>query len=125
MEQANGFLLNYPLSNGAILAKRKHTVFRSSDDGNNWSFSTYGIRQAAVKQLAFIGDSTQLAITEDALWKTKNSGESWNRILPESSTTFLPQGHPLAVLNADTFAVSIGLNIWVTSSVRLRKIKPL
>lgn len=114
LEQANGFLINHPLSNGVILAKRKLSVFRSTDNGNNWTFSTYGIRQAAVKQLAFIGDSTQLAVTEDALWKTTNSGESWDRILPETSSATLPQKHPLAILNADTFAVAIGLNIWET-----------
>lgn len=115
-EQAQGLLLNYPLPNGDILARRKDALFRSSDDGNTWSFSTFGIRQAAAIQLAFIGDSTQLVVAEAGLWKTKNGGESWDRIMPETSSTFLSQDHPLAVLNSDTFAVAIGLNLWITKN---------
>ena len=113
-EQAYGFSINFALPNGDIIGVHKEALVRSSDGGTNWSFSAFGMQHAAVKALKITSESVQFAVTDAGLWKTVDDGETWNRLLLDTSTVFLYNTHPLALINEDSFIVSMGKNIWAS-----------
>ncbi len=113
-EQASSFSVNYPLPNGDILGIEREALVRSSDGGNTWSFSAFGMHNATVKALNIPSQNIQFAVTNSGLWQTTDDGENWERILADTSTSFLYSEHPLAVINTDSFAVKMGKNIWAS-----------
>ncbi len=104
------------LTNGDILGVRKGSVFRSSDGGSSWSFASYGINKANTSQLVFLTDSVQMAVTQNGLWTTNDAGETWTRILADTSKSVIYCPRPLAVLSTDSFAVSMANQIWATGN---------
>ncbi len=113
-EQAYGFLINYPLPNGDILGTEREVLVRSSDGGNTWSFSAFGMHNASVNALSIPSETEQFAVTRSGLWKTTDKGENWERLLADTSISFLYSEHPLALINNDSFAVKMGINIWAS-----------
>ena len=111
-EQTRYFSLNTPLPNGDLLGLGKDALYRSSDEGKHWSFSAFGLRNATPVALKPLSQFTQIAVTGSGLWKTEDGGENWNRLLADTSTSFFYQAKPLALVNADSFAVLLGKNIW-------------
>ena len=101
------FILDFALPNGDIMGLRDG-LYRSSDGGATWAFSSEGIRQADTRQLAFVTDSLQLALTNGGLWRTDDGGGNWTRLFHDTSTVFLYARHPLALLNKDSFMIKTG-----------------
>ncbi len=114
-EQPQEFSLVRPLPNGDLLGRRNGSLFRSSDEGTTWSFSNYGIRQADTRQLTFVTDSLQFAVTPNGLWHTDDGGADWTRLLADTSSTFFYSKNPLALLSADSFAVSMSGKLWAST----------
>jgi uncharacterized repeat protein (TIGR01451 family) len=114
-EHAGFFSINTVLSNGDIIGENGEGLVRSSDGGTTWIFSTYGIQYAKVQQLSLLTDSLQLAFTYNNLWRTTTAGSTWERLLNDttvfhSSSVIWPE-RPLAVINKDSFAVSLGTKL--------------
>lgn len=116
IEQARSFSLNHPLHNGDILASRNGALYRSSDEGLHWAFSAYGMKNARVDAIKPFTETRQLALTETGLWKTADGGETWNRILADTTTDILYSTHRLAVVKENRFAVTMGNQIWATTN---------
>jgi len=104
------------MTNGNILGVRKGSIFRSSDEGISWAFASDGINKASTSELIFLTDSAQIAVTRNGLWTTNDVGETWTRILADTSKTMIYCPRPLAVLSADSFAVSMANHIWATGN---------
>ncbi|MCA0236894.1 MAG: hypothetical protein LCH81_10975, partial [Bacteroidetes bacterium] len=102
------------LLNGNVLGRYKGTFFRSSDGGNNWNFSAYGIGLGSTQQLLFLGDSLQLAQTFTGLWRTVDGGITWSHLLADTSTNN-PAIQPIAAINPDSFVVIINQNMLRTT----------
>lgn len=98
------YLQGIQLPNGVLLGILYDAIYRSDDEGHNWSFSAYGMKLAGTGQLDLLTDSLQLAFTQTGLWKTNNAGDTWDQLL-ESAVDY--QTHPLGVINADSFAIAI------------------
>ncbi|MBC7776637.1 MAG: T9SS type A sorting domain-containing protein [Phycisphaerae bacterium] len=111
-EHIPGFVIQFPLSNGDLLGNNRETLVRSSDEGENWSFSAFGMQNASVTGLEIPNEDGQIAVTRSGLWKTTDRGETWERVLVDTSITFLYTEHPLALINKDSFAVKMGKSIW-------------
>ncbi|MCA0236895.1 MAG: hypothetical protein LCH81_10980 [Bacteroidetes bacterium] len=114
-EAAQYFFSSTPLPNGDLLGTYKNSIFRSNDQGENWTFSATGMQLADTKQLELLSDSLQLAVTDNGLWRTEDAGSTWARIFsyPDVSR-YLFGSHPLAVVNADSFVISKGAELWRT-----------
>lgn len=130
-EKASRFFTNAPLSNGLLIGSNKGALFRSSDSGVNWTFSSFGIQLANTFPINLLNDSLQLAVTWTGLWRSANAGNSWDRLLPDTSSYYYNESivhpeRPLAVLNADSFAVSMDANAWRTTDggLNFQKITP-
>ncbi|MBP6825412.1 MAG: DUF11 domain-containing protein [Saprospiraceae bacterium] len=113
-EAGQEFALDFPMANGDIIGRRDG-LYRSSDGGATWSMSSYGINQADTRQLALLTDSLQLAVSYSGLWRTDDAGENWTRLLIDTSDTNYYSHYPLAVLNADTFAVIMANKMWLST----------
>jgi photosystem II stability/assembly factor-like uncharacterized protein len=56
-------------------------LFRSTDNGKNWTFSSYGINQAAIIELDYISESKLLVLTADGLFYSEDSGANWSFLI--------------------------------------------
>lgn len=115
-EEVRAFFSTGPLPNGDLIGQRKASTYRSSDGGANWTFSAFGMQLADTKQLALLDDSLQLAVTPAGVWRSENAGNTWTRLLADTSSRSVYNIHPLAVVNADSFAVSFGAQAWRTTN---------
>ncbi len=113
-EQVTTFFANAPLSNGHLIGTFKSSPFRSADGGASWTFSAYGMQLADTKQLELLDDSLHVAVTPNGLWRSADAGDTWSRLLTDTSGQYVYNTHPIAALNADSFAVSFGTKAWRT-----------
>lgn len=107
------------LPNGDILGKDgkydNTTIWRSSDGGWHWAFSSRGIHLAKILELKFFSDSSLLAITTDGISKTEDQGSHWVLLLTDSTiTTDLGLYTKASVVNADTFVVVANSTLYLT-----------
>lgn len=115
-ERAYSFRSTAPLSNGHLLGSAKGALFRSVDNGASWAFSAYNMKFAETTQLALLTDSLQLAVTQTGLWRTLDAGNTWTRLMADTSTRPTYFTHPLAAVSADSFAVAMAHKIWRTTN---------
>ncbi|MCC6282252.1 MAG: DUF11 domain-containing protein [Saprospiraceae bacterium] len=113
-EQVTTFFSNAALPNGHLIGAFKGSAFRSSDGGASWTFSAYGMQLAVTKQLELLDDSLQLALTPNGLWRSADAGDTWSRLVTDTTAQYVYNTHPIAALNADSFAVSFGTKAWRT-----------
>lgn len=116
VQQSAGLLVAYPLPNGSILGTQRETIVRSTDEGVNWSFSSFGLHNATMISLKMPSEENQFALTRSGLWETTNRGQTWNRILMDTTTSFLYSVSPFAMVSKDTFAVKQGKMIWASTN---------
>ncbi len=114
-EQASGFSLTAPLSNGVLLGIHREALVRSSDEGGTWSFSAFGMQDALIYGLKIPNALEQLALTKSGVWKSSDRGETWDRILADSSPTTLFFRRSIALITKDSFAVILGEKLWGTT----------
>lgn len=106
-------ILSLVLPNGEILAQdsKLNTLWRSSNKGTSWEFSSNGISLVSMRQLWVMGDSTMLALTWDRLVKTEDNGAHWHQLFVDES---LAHDVVISVLNIDTFLVFINRQTLLT-----------
>ncbi len=82
-EQANAYHLacELPFPNGNIMGYRYNGFYQSADEGQTWSFSSYGIDRSNIHDLDIANDSTIFSTTPTGVWRTRD-GANWDFILP-------------------------------------------
>ncbi|MEQ1747417.1 MAG: hypothetical protein ABMA02_18445 [Saprospiraceae bacterium] len=105
----NGITFFYddrPLFDGTWLASNAYNLARSSDLGDSWSFSAYGINRSLVQDIFLRNEQEWLAWTGNELWHTNNAGQDWELRFDNAG---LATGLHLQSLISDDAA-----NIWLT-----------
>lgn len=117
-EKPTLFFPTVPLADGSLIGMTKaRALFRSSDQGVTWNFSAFGMRLGYAKQIALVSDSTHLSVASTGLWRSGDAGNTWERLLADTAFSYLVDRlRPIAAINADSFAVSIGKTLWRTTN---------
>jgi uncharacterized repeat protein (TIGR01451 family) len=113
-ETADYLYFNTPLPNGDLLGYYKNAMYRSADAGLNWFPSSVGLQMAETKQLILLTDSLQIASSHNGLWRSTDAGDTWTRLLADTSSQFVYANHPIACYSPDSLAVAMGAEIWRT-----------
>lgn len=81
----NSFLVN---SSGDIYAATTGGVFRSTNNGTDWTPLNTGLNELTVNALAINSNGHIYAATWDGVYKTTNGGNSWNQWVYSISKSF-------------------------------------
>ena len=72
---------NSALPDGQVFMNKGNAgIYKSSDLGKTWNFSSKNIRCSQVLEMAFETDSIYYAVAPSGLWKTENKGNLWYRL---------------------------------------------
>lgn len=80
-------------------SKNEHGVFKSSDDGENWSAKNNGLGELDIHHLVIAPDNPDkvIATTRNIIWISSDGGNSWNSTAPST----LVQDYPVALGSPD------------------------
>jgi len=82
-------LSNHVLPGNLLLRGKTYAgnTMRSTNLGETWKFSGYGVSDTWVFDLTFKGTEKAFGLTSSGLWRSLDAGENWQIVPQDSSTT--------------------------------------
>lgn len=90
-------------------------VFRTTDNGTNWTFYDVGSSNNNMRELAVLGSDVFVA-SDEGIFKSTNSGVNWTQVLSGQVNSLVTSGSNLVAQANDTYLSTNGGANWVTTS---------